>query len=586
MRRKEFKYLKELCLTLCIAALAVSCGTKLDGRYHVEIYATNDVHAQFFDTDYSGAPKEYSLSKVATYINQRRAELGDSAVALLDLGDMLQGDASAAFFNNYPHSTDTIYDGEHFLVNIMEFLRYDLGVIGNHDVEAGHNAFDRLKDELDSPYLGANVFDQKSGKPYFREYTILEKGGLRIAIVGLTTHWVDHWLDKSFYEGLTFKNPATVADSLIPIIKKRERPDLIGIAMHSGTGDGLELERENLGKYIAANIPDVDFIFTGHDHTPFAEQITGPTGEPVSIINSGAYARNLSKASITLTYKEGKVVEKEILPEVVPMETLLPDAEYDSFVQPYYNLVKDFSERQIGTLAQPVVLNDALTGYSDYVNFLNTIQLKITGADISFAAPLKTNLVLPAGKIDYSTVMNIYPFENILYVVSMTGQQIKDYLEYDYDLWIRSVSSPSDTLLNIVRNPKSGKWRFKNPSFNFDAAKGINYLVDITKPYGSRITITSMGDGLPFMIDKTFRVAMTSYRANGGGDLMSKGAGIKPEELDGLILDRFPGIREMIYTYFTDGGEFIHNAPSNWTFIPAPMAKKMMERDIKLVTNK
>ena len=577
--------MKRVILFLLVAAMAISCGTKKNGTYTLEIYATNDLHAQFFDKNYNGEPRGNSLSNISGYINARRAELGDSAVMLIDVGDMLQGDPCAPFFAHNPSATDTIYDGEHYLANIMEFVGYDLGVVGNHDIEASHSEFDRLAKDLDCPYLGANVFDVASGKAYFKEYAIVERGGLRIAIIGLTTHWIDHWLDKSLYEGLFFKNPVEVADSLLPIVAKRERPDLIGIAVHCGTGNGEGLETENLGKYIAQNVAGVDFIFTSHDHTPFAATVENlKSGQKVSIVNSGAYARNLSKTSIKITYKEGKVVEKEIVPTVISMENESTNPDYDLFVEPYYNLVKEFNTRQIGTLERPVVFNDALIGYSDYINFINTIQIKHTGADISFAAPLKTNVVLPAGKVDYSTIMNIYPYENILYVISMTGKEIKDYLEYNYDQWIRSIKSPSDTLLNITYNSKTGKYRFKNPSFNFDAAKGINYFVDVTKPFGQRVEITSKADGTPFVIETKYRVAITSYRANGGVDIISKGAGIDTKNIESIVLDRFPGIREMIYNYFLDGGEFIYDAPANWAFIPANLTKSMLKRDLELVT--
>ena len=176
--------MKRVILFLLVAAMAISCGTKKNGTYTLEIYATNDLHAQFFDKNYNGEPRGNSLSNISAYINARRAELGDSAVMLIDVGDMLQGDPCAPFFAHNPSATDTIYDGEHYLANIMEFVGYDLGVVGNHDIEASHSEFDRLAKDLDCPYLGANVFDVASGKAYFKEYAIVERGGLRIAIIG------------------------------------------------------------------------------------------------------------------------------------------------------------------------------------------------------------------------------------------------------------------------------------------------------------------------------------------------------------------------------------------------------------------
>ena len=125
----------------------------------------------------------------------------------------------------------------------------------------------------------------------------------------------------------------------------------------------------------------------------------------------------------------------------------------------------------------------------------------------------------------------------------MTGQQIKDYLEYSYDNWVNK----------------------KGPSYNWDSADGILYEVSKSAPAGERVRIQSLSDGKPFELDKTYKVAMTSYRASGGGDLLRNGAKVDPAQL--VIVDRLKDIRSLIGDYITKRGEIAPSVATNWKFV-------------------
>jgi 2',3'-cyclic-nucleotide 2'-phosphodiesterase/3'-nucleotidase len=192
----------------------------------------------------------------------------------------------------------------------------------------------------------------------------------------------------------------------------------------------------------------------------------------------------------------------------------------------------------------------------------------------------------------YNDLFTIYPFENQLFVVKMTGKQIKDYLEHSYNNWIRTISGENDHILNIQANddPRTGQkgWSFIARSYNFDSAAGINYTVDVTKPFGQRINITTTVKGEPFDEARTYNVAMTSYRASGGGNLM-KEAGIDTDHIDDLVVERYPEIRELLYNYVMDNGSIdpeVIGDPKvigKWSFIPEKMASKALDRDMALL---
>ncbi|MPM84444.1 2',3'-cyclic-nucleotide 2'-phosphodiesterase/3'-nucleotidase [bioreactor metagenome] len=206
---------------------------------------------------------------------------------------------------------------------------------------------------------------------------------------------------------------------------------------------------------------------------------------------------------------------------------------------------------------------------------IHSLQLEYTSADISFAAPLSYNINFQAGNINFLDLMNLYPFENLLYTITLSGKEIKNYLEYSYQKWVNKVSSPEISML-IMEYDENGKVRLKNMHFNFDSAAGIIYEVDITKGDGERVNIKSMADGTQFDMNKTYRVAVSSYRASGGGDLLTSGAGIPFEELDNRVVSRMKDIRGLIYEKLKREGKLSSRKLNTWKFIPEQLVLEKM----------
>lgn len=184
-----------------------------------------------------------------------------------------------------------------------------------------------------------------------------------------------------------------------------------------------------------------------------------------------------------------------------------------------------------------------------------------------------------------SDMFTLYKYENMLYTLEMTGRELKDYLEMSYSLWTDVMNSQDDNLLLFsgLRTAAKGDYaKLLNPSYNFDSAAGINYTVDVTKPQGEKITITSMSDGTPFDFDKTYRVAVNSYRGNGGGDLLTKGAGIPHDELKSRVVSSTDkDLRFYLIKEIEKRGKISPEVVSNWKFIPEDFVKDAVRRDRK-----
>ena len=534
----------------CLISVLSSKGSLQDGVYNVTVCSTTDVHGAYFDSLYvDNQAAKTSLANVSSFLKELRGN-GVNPV-LVDVGDNLQGDNAAYYFNYVATDVPHVYP------RIAAYLGYDAVIVGNHDIETGHDVFDRVAGELTMPYLAANAafdrdengvadMDESTGKKvvsdsYFLPYCTVERNGVKIAIIGMTNGNIKSWLSSTVWHGIDFQIISVIAQGLVDKVIEKEKPQLVVLAVHSGTG-AEEPDRENEAQYLASSLKGVDLVLNGHDHRPVAREVAGPEG-PVVLLDAGSKAVVVGQADFTLTVKNGKVVAKNVDYKLVPMDKYPADPEYVAAFKDDFNAVKAFANRPVGSLAEDIFLADALDGPSSYINLVQTVQLKATGADISFAAPLVSSGVVPKGVIEFQDLVSIYKFENQLFVVEMTGQQVKDYLEYSYDNWVN----------------RSG------PSYNWDSADGIIYEVSQSAPKGERVKILSMSDGTPFDPARTYKVAMTSYRASGGGDLLRNGAGVDPATL--VVTEKLKDIRSLIGDYIAAQGEIVPAVATNWKFV-------------------
>lgn len=566
---------------MVLTGVFTACSSGPNGEYNLELYAENDVHGRYFDSLYVGGG-EYgaSMANISGFVNGRREAIGAEQVILIDNGDHLQGDNAAYYFNyvEKPES-DTV---RHLFSKIMNYMNFDAVVVGNHDIETGHPVYDRIKKELKMPYLSANALKTDGTGPYFEPYTILNKNGVKVAIIGMGNPNIKKWLAPALWEGMEFVPIQQIADSLITAVIEKEKPHVVVLAMHAGLGDGTAEDYENPARYLAANLKNVDIILASHDHMKACEKIWNGQ-DSVLVLEAASRAELLAGADIQVTLKNGKVVAKKISGKLLEMKDAPKDIRYLETFRRDFEKVKTFTNKKIGSLSRDIHTCEAFFGSSDYMDMIHFAQLNETGADISLAAPLTSNAVIQKGDLNFQDLFTIYPYENQLYLFPLTGKQIKGYLEFSYDKWISTMQEKGDHILNIAFNDKIGKYRFKNMSFNFDSGAGINYTVDVSKPYGERIQITTLSDGRLFSPDTLYKVAISSYRANGGGDLLEKGAGIPTDQMEGMILERYPEIRDAIYKCFSEGKYEKLPEYKNWKFIPESYTRDAIKRDKALM---
>ena len=574
---------------------AATIEAKNSKTVKIKVVETSDVHGHFFPYDFmEKKPIRGTLTRANSYIKQQRKKYGDDHFLLIDNGDILQGQP-CVYWSNY-----VMPENENIAASVINYMKYDAETVGNHDIEPGHKVYDKWIREVRCPLLGANIVKEEyknaAARPEhiytgLKPYSVHYKDGVKIVVIGMLTPAIPNWLNKSIWKGLEFEEMTACAKKWIKYVKDNEKPDLIFGLFHSGLDGGIKTDEyeENATESVAREVPGFDVIFFGHDHQVHNMFITNKAGEKVLCIDPSCYVANVAEAEITLTYKDGKLAKKQIKGNIVNVLDEKIDKKMLAHFQPTIDEVKDYVNQRIGYFKHPIYTRESFFGNSAFTDLIHNLQMSISKADISFNAPLAFDTTIDAGEVTQADMFKLYRFENLLFVLRMTGEEVRKHLEFSYDMWCNTMTSPSDHALRLNDDSKEDQQRtgFQYYTFNFDSACGIDYLVDLTKPDGQKVKILRMSNGEPFDEKKWYKVVMNSYRANGGGELLTRGAGIPQDSLESRVLfhtdlDQRHYLTEEIKRL----GTIDPQKNNNWKFIPEAWVKPALERDRKKLFGK
>lgn len=574
---------------------AATIEAKNSKTVKIKVVETSDVHGHFFPYDFmEKKPIRGTLTRANSYIKQQRKKYGDDHFLLIDNGDILQGQP-CVYWSNY-----VMPENENIAASVINYMKYDAETVGNHDIEPGHKVYDKWIREVRCPLLGANIVKEEyknaAARPEhiytgLKPYSVHYKDGVKIVVIGMITPAIPNWLNKSIWKGLEFEEMTACAKKWIKYVKDNENPDLIFGLFHSGLNGGIKTDEyeEDATESVAREVPGFDVIFFGHDHQVHNMFITNKAGEKVLCIDPSCYVANVAEAEITLTYKDGKLSKKQIKGNIVNVLDEKIDKKMLAHFQPTIDEVKDYVNQRIGCFKHPIYTRESFFGNSAFTDLIHNLQMSISKADISFNAPLAFDTTIDAGEVTQADMFKLYRFENLLFVLRMTGEEVRKHLEFSYDMWCNTMTSPSDHALRLNDDSKEDQQRtgFQYYTFNFDSACGIDYLVDLTKPDGQKVKILRMSNGEPFDEKKWYKVVMNSYRANGGGELLTRGAGIPQDSLESRVLfhtdlDQRHYLTEEIKRL----GTIDPQKNNNWKFIPEAWVKPALERDRKKLFGK
>ena len=556
---------------------------KTEKTVRLKVVETSDVHGFFFPYDFmeNGRPVKGTLARVNTYVNKLRNEYGDNLL-LIDNGDILQGQPTN-YWSNFVATGQ-----ENIAAQVVNYMHYDCQTVGNHDIEPGHMVYDKWIREVKCPSLGANIVSTETGLPYVKPYAVFYREGVKIAVIGMLTPAIPNWLNKSIWGGLEFQEMVGCARKWLYHLKEVEHCDLVFGLFHSGQCGGIRTDdyEENASEAVAREVPGFDIVFFGHDHQEHNLWVENSKGGQVLLLDPSCWARKVSEADIELGYVDGRLTYKKIIGRNVDVSEMEVDQQMVSTFQPQIDEINRYCNRVIGRFESPVYTRESFFGNSAFTDLIHNLQLKLSGADISFTAPLSFNTVIKAGPVTVADMFKLYRFENLLFVLRMTGEEIHKHLEMSYAMWTNQMKSANDhiMLLNDLAKDDQQRAGFKGYTFNFDSAAGIDYEVDVTQPEGRRVRILGLSNGQPFDEKRWYRVVMNSYRANGGGELLTQGAGIPKDSINGRVL--FHSEQDQRYYLMKEierMGTVDPKPNHNWRFVPEEWTRPALERDRKYI---
>jgi len=546
----------------------------------INILETTDLHGTIFPHDFiHNDTLTHSLAQVSHLVRQLRDE--NPNLVLLDNGDVIQGSPAVYYYN----FVDTA--GKHLIARIFNYMGYDAATIGNHDIEAGHQVYDKLRKQFNFPWLAANAVDVRTGKPYFKPYTIITKDKIKIAVLGLITPGIPHWLPPKLYQGMRFEDMVKTAKYWIKLIQQKENPDLIIGLFHAGHdytyggADSSQCCNENASLLVAKNVPGFDLILIGHDHDLWADTVINIKSDSVIVLDPSSHARYVALATVKFTWNKKKhAYDKKIIPKLVKIDSIPADKQFLKRFASDYRKILNYVNDTLGYLDVALDGRKALFGDSKMLDLIHKVQLQVSGAQISFAAPLSFKAYLDSGPVTTGEMFELYRYENMLYTMRLKGEEIDKYLEYVVSHWFNTMHSPTDHLLKFEPGTSHLKYKY----YNFDNAQGINYVVDLRKPDGDKVQILSLSNGQEFDPQAWYTVALNSYRGNGGGGILTKGVGLTPDSLRSrLINSTDKDIRFYLMKYFMRKKHLDPTVDYNWRLEPQQWAAQAAKRDWQLL---
>lgn len=517
----------------------------------IVVAATTDVHGRLRGWDYyADAPDTVrGLARAATIIDSVR-QRRPGHVVLVDAGDLLQGNP-LTYVAARVDST-----GPHPVIAAMNAMGYDAAALGNHEFNYGLPTLTRALEQSRFPFLAANAYRPNGDRAYGGAH-VVQRGGVRIAIVGATNPGAMVWDRDNLQGRLQIRD--IVSEVAREVRAVRDRADAVVVVMHTGLGEGASydtvstgLPSENVGARVAREVPGVDLIVIGHSHREMADSVING----VTIVQPRNWATSVALATLhfarrdgrwRLGRKEGVIVRAAGHPES-PAVVAATQRAHDASVR--------WVNQTLGTT--PVVWRADSARVSDVplVDFMLEVQRKAAGADLASTAAFDVGASLDAGPITVAEVARLYPYDNTLRAVRISGRQLREYLEYSARYY-RTAGSPE-----AARSPIDPSV----PGYNFDIVAGADYTLDVSRPIGRRVTRLEVR-GRPVTDTDSFTLALNNYRQTGGGGYaMLRGAPV--------VYDRQEEIRDLLIAEVRRRGTLRPGdfATRNWELQPASAA--------------
>lgn len=547
----------------CVLAL-ILLATGLAGEtVKVTVLATTDLHGYIYPYDYfTQKAANYGVAKVATLVKEARRSAPEAI--LVDAGDTIQGSPLESVYQTYRQTgkmpAGVKVPGRAMTIDpmmlVMNAMRYDAMVVGNHEFNYGLGNLNDARRAARFAWLSANTLASGPNTKGFVPYIEKSVGGVRVAVVGLTTPAIPMWEKAEHYRGYSWETPVESLRRLMKVWGSN-KPDLVVVAAHGGIN---KTDASENFAWQAAEVEGVDAVIFGHSHGEVAEMHNGNA----LMVQPKNYGGSVGKVEFEFSREEGgkwKMVSRRGSLMKVTAETEA-DAEILELAKPYHEATEQYLSSPVATA--PVELSAATGRYEDsaLVDAIHEVQLHYTKADVSLSALFNPRLVVKAGAVTVREAAALYVYDNTLYKIEGTGKMLKAALENAarYFEGCATAACDSGELVNS---------RFAG--FNYDMAEGVTYEVDLRRPVGDRVR-NLMYRGKPLAPEQPLTMAINNYRAAGsGGYEMFKDAKV--------VWQSQEAIRDLIIEYYGKKKVFPAEATKNWRIVPDAARERLVKRE-------
>lgn len=560
MKKKIILYLTAAVMILLNTVIFAEKETR-----DIQILATSDLHGKFYPYDYAvnEESRSGSLVQIASAVKKYRTK----DTVIIDVGDTVQDNYSELFFKEKIHP----------MMLAMNEIGYDIWALGNHEFNFGVDNLKNIMKQSKAAVLMGNVYNP-DGSRMAEGYTIIEKDGVKIGIIGMVTPNIVKW-DSVNLKGYKVTDPVEETKKIVKDI--RNKVDILIAAEHMGEENEYDVANSGVND-LAEACPELDLIIAAHEHKLVEEAYVSG----VLIVENKNSAATMSKINIILEKENGKYKISDRKAESIKISEYEPDKKLAEKLAPYNKKAQDEANIIIGELIggnlvpenEIAEIPQAQIQATSLIDFINEVQMYYTGADVSAAALFNVDADLKAGKIKKSDTALIYKYGNTLYKMEMTGKQLKKYMEWSAAYYNKY--NKGDLTISFNENIRG---------FNYDMFSGVDYKIDISKEAGQRIKDLKWSNtGKEIKDDDIFIIAVNNYRANTHlltyGEIFEEGEEL-PKVLEIDVKGNIGGVRELIGDYIKNvkKGKIEPSNPQNWKIIGNDWDKNKHKKAVQMI---
>ena len=499
---------KLLCSLFALSAVSTAMAQEVN----IKLLGTSDIHGRIVPWSYGadGEDKSGSYAQIATYVKDVRKN--NKNVVLVEVGDAIQDNQIDVF------AKDKKYYKDHPIPKVLNEMNYDIFVLGNHEFNFGMKALDEILKDIKAKKLTANFYHKKNDKRYIDATTIIEKDGVKLGIIGLSTPMSAKFEeDTGNLKDMKFTSPTEEARTQVEKLKAKGVDAIIVIA-HMGIENENKIPDTGMRDVINA-VDGIDVVIAGHMH----KDVPSETIKNTLITEPHRYGTVVSEVDLTFDIndkKEVKLVKKES--KTVPVKALEADKKIVEIYKPYHEKLRELNNVVIGQTANEMVPQETKHGVSaafskdtGLSSFINDVEQHYSGADVVTFSFDHQKARMDKGDIKKKDIIFNYRYAGgDVTVYELTGKQLKEYMEWSANYF--DTIQPGDTEYRYNAERKKSKY------VTYDIFGGVNYKIDLRNPKGSKIVDLTLADGKPVTDDMKLKVGMNSYRfaqLNGKGGI-------------------------------------------------------------------